>query len=38
MRYFIEVDLLSECSHDLGKFSYVLVIFRQVLFEEMENE
>jgi hypothetical protein len=27
MRYFIEVDLLSECVHDFSKFTCVSVIF-----------
>lgn len=34
MRYFIEMDLLTERDHDLGKFCCVPVIFWQVLFQE----
>ena len=38
MRYFIEMDLLPKRIHDLGEFYRVPVIFRQVLFQEKENE
>jgi hypothetical protein len=38
MGYFIEMDLLPERLHDLGKLYRVPVIFRQILFQEKENE
>jgi hypothetical protein len=38
MGSFIEVDLLSKRVHDLGEFYRVPVIFRQVLFQEKQNE
>jgi hypothetical protein len=34
----IEANLLSKRVHDLGKFYRVPVIFRQVFFQEKENE
>ena len=38
MRHFIEFDLLSKRIHDLSKFYRVPVIFRQVLFQEKQNQ
>jgi hypothetical protein len=38
MRYFIEMDFLSKRIHDLGEFYGIPTIFRQVLFQEKENE
>jgi hypothetical protein len=38
MRYFIKMDLLPEGLHDLREFHGVPVIFRQVFFQEQENE
>jgi hypothetical protein len=38
MGYFSEMDFLPERVHDLGKLYYVPVIFRQVFFQEKENE
>jgi hypothetical protein len=38
MRNLFEVDLLSKRVHNPGKFCCVLVIFRQVLFQQKKNE
>jgi hypothetical protein len=38
MGYFIKMDLLPKRIHDLGEFHCVSVIFRQVFFQEKENE
>jgi hypothetical protein len=35
---FIEMDLLSKRVHDFSKFHRVPIIFRQVLFQEKENQ
>ena len=38
MGHFVEMDLLPKRVHDFGEFHGVPVIFRQVLFQEKQNE
>jgi hypothetical protein len=36
--YFVDIDLLSESVHDLGKFNGIPIIFSKVLFQEKKGE